>query len=535
HQRLFQALRGTAMIFSLIFSSLFVTSSAWKLYDVLLVDTFGDGWKNINLNVTTDGGTSTSYSMNCACKLITINSTDGMLTFNVTSNGSPIAPWEILWMANFSGSVIVGDFSTSAYVNGDFVSVMNPVNYNADSSSNNCQECHHPPPRRLMADAAGAAPRPPAKVIMELYGGSWYNGDGGMTGVCDAAVSADVIDIPDILTYPKYYIMNDKKTKVLQEGTVCKDRSTEYCEDPLPHDGNFVFRVTGFDTDATWRFCGAEGSANEELVFSMKAGKCKADRKHSAADYCAGILSHVVLSGTLSIAGGQGDTLSAFDTKMLEQQITSMFPYQREVTISSYLTTDEVMTVSFKVVVVAEDYGVDGTVDANVESLFSQLSTGVQTPLSAGQFMSVLRNSLKDSPQGTADVLSSMSAVSLVSLELTDVVYEPAPTSVEQPVETPAADEAAEVPTARAEFALSATVVYACAGAAAFTLLAFVIVRAVKRNVDSRTKSHIPLPLESEHDGISLELEDSVEEDAIPKFDLGRTTEKSYFRSSERV
>ena len=514
-----------------------MTSSAWKLYDFLLVDTFGDGWRNSYLTVQ-DGNTTYKYTIDCSCFAVQLNSTSEVLTFNVSSDGPPIAPWEIFWAANFSGNVVVGDFDTSAYVNGDFVSVTNPVNYNADSSDNECHECTHPPPRHLLAAAAGPGPSPPppAKVIMELYSGAWYNGNGGWTAICDTRDSGpDDILVPDIVVYPKYYIMNDMRTKVLQEGTVCKDRSTEYCEEPLPHNGNFVFRVTGFNSDASWNFCDTEGSMKEELVFSMKDGKCSPIRTHTAADYCAGIVSFMVLTGTMSVNDVQGDTLSAFDTKMLEQQITSLFPFHREVAITAYSTQDEVMTVSFKVIVAAEDYGVDGTFDTNIESLFSQLVEGVQTPVSEGKFLSLLRASLTGSPQGNADALSTMSSVSLVGVELASVEFGLVPATVEQPAASPASDETVSVPTTHKEFVLSATVAYACAGAAAFTLLAFVLVRAVKRNSESRTKSHIPLPVDSEHEGTSLEMGDSVEDDVIPKFNLTGKSEKAYFRSSERV
>jgi hypothetical protein len=526
------------MKFSLFLSLLFASSaSAWTLYDILLVDLFGDGWRNIYLNVMTDGETK-NYTMDCSCSLITINTTSNMVTINVTSDGTPIAPWEILWVANITGEVFVGDFDSSMYIDGDFVSTMNPVSYNVDGNENSCKECKHPPPKHGRALAhASPSPPPPALVIAELYsatGNAWYNAEGGWTGVCDAALSKDVIDVPDVLTYPKFFIMNEDKTKVLQKGTVCDDRETEFCEEPLPHHGNFVFRATGYSTDATWKFCGEEGSVNEELVFSMKAGKCEAKVKHTAADYCTGILSYMIMLGELAISDVKGDTLSAYDTKMLEQQITSMFTHQREVTIVSY-TYDQAsstMMVSFKATIAAEDYGVDGTVHSDVEDLASAITSSVSSPVTEGQFMTSLLNMLKGSPLGTSDVLSSMSAVSLSSLSLSSISY--GTRNADTPVSAPVQEETEtiEVATARKESVISATVGYICGAVALVAIIAFAVVRTSAQSENS-TKNHLPLPLDSVHNDAHFEVED----DSIPQFDLakGRKTEKSYFKSSERV
>mmetsp|Transcript_9304 Transcript_9304/g.20449 ORF Transcript_9304/g.20449 Transcript_9304/m.20449 type:complete len:523 (+) Transcript_9304:17-1585(+) len=522
------------MIYSLLLSSLFAGYVSAGVYEILMIDTFGDGWKNIHLDVTTDGTTS-EYSFNCSCNWVNFTSISDDVMINVTSDGKAIAPWEIYWMIDplDDGNVVVGNFDTSMYISGgSSVNTHAPVSVDPDNKDNKCHECKHPPPKGHRA--LSPSPPPPTLIVGELYSSNgWYKGNSTVTGVCDAPLSQDVMDVPDILTYPKYYIMNEQKTKVLKSGTVCKSRTTEYCEDVVPPEGKFVYRVTGFNNDATWEFCGMTGSSNDELVFSMHHGKCTAVVMHSGSDYCTGIVSYFVMAGTLSITDVQGDTLSAFDTKMLEQQIASMFTYQRQVTITSYTTADAVMTVDFKVVLAAEDYGVDGTFGSNIETLASQVATDMKIPVTQGQFITVLKNSLKNSPQGSSDVLSSMSAVTLTSVGLSSIDYGLVPTSKGTPAETPSQEETTvEVHTAREEFALSSSVAYVCAGVACVAILVFAIVRTVKRSSDSETKTHLPLPSDSEHMDINFEVDS--EEDAIPTFDL-KKTEKSYFKSAERV
>mmetsp|Transcript_3084 Transcript_3084/g.4739 ORF Transcript_3084/g.4739 Transcript_3084/m.4739 type:complete len:952 (-) Transcript_3084:169-3024(-) len=585
-------------------------------YTILLYDLFGDGWGNIELVVTTDGF-SRKYSPDCSCLQIDIYSDSCNITLNMTSDGDPIAPWEVLWVTEIGGETWVGDFDSTLKANNQTVWFYDDmVDYDPESDVNACHECKHPPPKpkpgpggskgkdddtttgddkatrddtttgddgagddTVGDDAVGGddtaagddgasggdgkgdgngkgsgkgagkgkGKRPPAKVIVDLFDhkkNGWYDDSGDFTDVCEGDVCGsqecedEEIQVPNILHYPQYFIMNEDRTKLIKSGTICSDnRGVEFCEEVLPHDGRFVFRVAGENPpgdNATWSFCGRDGGIKEELQFSMRAGKCHPGDQFTADDYCSGVTTLLSIGAVLTITDVSAGTLSEFDTKTLQQQLTAVVPVVRNVKISSYQLSGSNIEVQTVIVVAVEDYGLDGTIFSNKESVFSTVSDALASPISSGAFLSVLQNSLRNSPQGASDVLLKATSVSIDTVEMSSYEYVMGMKTDSETTESAVEEETVTSSSkSNVNSSPSGTVLILCGAVAGVIAVAFVIARAVRKS-RMGTPSHLPLPDNSEH--VSLEFDDNAEEDTIPTFELNvQATQHSYFKSSERV
>merc|ERR1712000_733530 len=65
-----------------------------------------------------------------------------------TSDGDPIAPWEVLWVTEIGGETWVGDFDSTLKANNQTVWFYDDmVDYDPESDVNACHECKHPPPK----------------------------------------------------------------------------------------------------------------------------------------------------------------------------------------------------------------------------------------------------------------------------------------------------------------------------------------------------------------------------------------------------
>jgi hypothetical protein len=169
-------------------------------------------------------------------------------------------------------------------------------------------------------------------TIFDQFGNGWYNGTGFSSGACDSELCPnnddtcveDTIDLPEILTYPKWYVMNAARTELVEFGSMCENpKGIEGCAIALP-DGRYVFRVAGYSTEgdlASWRFCGVYGVNHQELQFQMVNGQCVPNALLAAEDYCTGFKTLVSLSGSIGISGVTDANLDDYDTNAIYLQL----------------------------------------------------------------------------------------------------------------------------------------------------------------------------------------------------------------------
>jgi hypothetical protein len=376
-------------------------------------------------------------------------------------------------------------------------------------------------------DDKGKQSKPkPKPVLIELFdegGIGWYNHSGSwsypMKQMSDqrrrlhpkvhlppkpmVVKDYQVAMFPDILMYPRYVIMTVDKTKQLHVGSLCPHREIERCEERLPQHGEFVFRVIGKDLedDATWKFCGVHGYVGQELQFEMKKGKCVPITVTNALTYCS-FNTMVSVDGTLLLTGISTD-FSEVDTRVLENEISSMLVSTTKLAITSWHVTQEGnMEVSFEATFIAENHGVDGSLRENVDTLVSTLQNNMETAFSTGAFKASIDTILQEYPQSQVTVTKA-SSVTLTEFKLVNVEYVEASTSIDQrnPNSLPAATTET-VATPKDEFS---TIVSVCAIVGVVVAVAALVIRTRQ-------------PTEYAHHELAV---DSEHADSIPEFDLG--------------
>lgn len=270
-------------------------------------------------------------------------------------------------------------------------------------------------------------------TIYDQFGNGWYKGQGYSSGVCDSELCpnnddtcvADTIDLPDILTYPKWYVMNAARTQLVDFGSMCENpKGIEGCMIELP-DGRYVFRVAGYNLEgdvASWRFCNIYGVNHQELQFSMVNGHCVPHALLAAEDYCTGFKTLVTLSGAISITGVTDANIDDYDTNAIYLQLLAMFPNTVAVEIISENRVNDILTVNFVVTVSPEDYGLDGSISTNVDTVLNTVYAAAQSE-SQSNFLSGLSATILSSPTGAKDPLAHVSGATLTSLEVIQVQY----------------------------------------------------------------------------------------------------------------
>ena len=233
-------------------------------------------------------------------------------------------------------------------------------------------------------------------------------------------------DALDILTYPKYYIMNEEKTKLIHSGTICKDRGVDLCEEVMPYDGTFYFRVAGMEPigdAATWKFCDREGGINTELEFRMKEGYCIPMAQTTAIQYCNGLETVTTISATVFLAGVTATELSAVDSMLLQQDMAAMIPLAERVTLTGYQYTEgQGAQATFEAVFVSQSNAMGHDVVRNaVETIRHELELG----MSSGSFVSELRQAISILPNSANDVLRRVTTASLLNVDVYNEYYQP--------------------------------------------------------------------------------------------------------------
>jgi hypothetical protein len=422
-------------------------------YDVLLMDLFGDGWQNVEILITVDDVTHnhTMHCQNCS-GMLHFESDSCKLNISMTSFGEPVTPWEVRWLVEHDNITYVGGWGSELVIRDHDVWQMGIIDQDPDSDNNKCAECSHPNPKPAPGPASagtdkdsavGPASKPPAKVRIDIYdemSNGWFNKQGGSSGVCDSELCrnntaescpADILDVPDITTYPKYYIMNEKKTKLIHDGTICNPkRGVDICEEVMPYDGTFYFRVAGVEPigdAATWKFCGREGGIDEELEFFMRHGKCVPGAQTTAKKYCDGLESVTTISATIFLTGIRfNEELTPTDTKLIENDMADHMLHADSVTVTEWnFVRDAILgngvEVTLSAVLVTQSEELSHTNVVNrVESIQSQLASSMGN----GNFLTELKSDLSMLPNSQADVLNHVSTVTLTNLRIFSESYE---------------------------------------------------------------------------------------------------------------
>jgi hypothetical protein len=341
-------------------------------------------------------------------------------------------------------------------------------------------------------------------TIYDQFGNGWYKGGGFSSGVCDSELCPnnddvcveDTIDLPDILTYPKWYVMNAARTELVDFGSMCENpKGIEGCVISLP-DGRYVYRVAGFNAEgdvASWRFCGIYGVNHQELQFSMVNGQCVPHALLAAEDYCTGFKTLVVLGGSMSIAGVTDANLDDYDSNAIYLQLLAMFPNTVAVEIMSQTLDNGVLTVNFVVTVSPEDYGLDGSVSTNIDTCLNTIYAAAQSE-SQSNFLSGLSTTILSSPAGVSDPLAHVSGATLASLEVLQVQYvKKDDNSVLHPLDVISGSSSSEGEVAHNSVSIMTVVALVCGAAFMAAATAFALMR-------SRTSAaHSPLSDKSSH------------------------------------
>jgi hypothetical protein len=457
---------------------------------VFLWDSFGDYWDNLQFVIrANDGSFEHVFHKTCNCSdVVNVCFESSDVDFNMTIEViDPSKPVRHGWEAFFkfvdpiTGVTYYGQQGSIVRIRDtEVIYTYDLVNTNSGAEENQCERCEHPPKpkpspaqppsptpspitRRVLghssknesddgngngkgsgsgsddgkgpgagAGAGGDKPkRPPLKFPFALFDGDgdgWYVGGNGTDQVCPGVPESSM---PSVITYPKYSIVSGDRTTLIHEGTICGSFSTEACVEVLPYDGKFVFRVAGFAEDpdeVRWDFCGESGILGEELQFKMVKGKCVAVEKRSAADYCAGIESISVWSGSLMLHGPSpfsSSSLSVSDSKVLERTLSEVL-FHSEVHIDSLVVSgDGSMVVSFTSLIVLEKLGYMGVYSDEVESAEEFIESSMETSMSNGVVFASLQDVLHNDPSLSlsSEVVGQTTTMTLLGFEMTSLSY----------------------------------------------------------------------------------------------------------------
>lgn len=289
-------------------------------------------------------------------------------------------------------------------------------------------------------------PPPPYLVQIAMYDeiGDGYYDNSGEFDTLYSRSDYDAIDLkttfPNILAYPKYYIMTkDRKKLIKAPRSICPHRGYEYCEEALPYHGKFIFRFAGFEPwktdpmegkdEATWRFCGMSGGINEEFEFEMRHGQCFPVTNTLTDElYCQlGFESAIEFAVTMNVTGAFADIslLTERDTALLEQEVAQLFPSEvRAVVAAVDHSTANSFLVEMKLTAIAEKLGYHGSSDDDVEAMMQEVPTLFGKFLDNGLLLSNLMDDLDRVALSENDPLRRAEAISLLSVDLLDIHFQ---------------------------------------------------------------------------------------------------------------
>ena len=293
-------------------------------------------------------------------------------------------------------------------------------------------------------------PKPPYLVYINMYdelsngfldkSGDWSDYFNTQEIIGTGGAYADLnepILVPNVLAYPKYYLMTKDRQKLIKSPkSICSQkRGTEFCQEALPWNGHFIFRFAGIEpTDpadaATWDFCGVSGGINEEFEFIMREGVCyPLTNKLTADAYCEyGFETAINMNGVFNIAGNFNSltSLSELDTSLLEKELALLMPGDLSVTINSVThEEDNSFNVYFKTSIIAESMGYDGTQVDKVETMMYELEATLSSAFETGLLKNKLIFDLNAVANTQDDVLRQATDMKLVGfMEIDSMNYQ---------------------------------------------------------------------------------------------------------------
>lgn len=444
---------------------------------VFLWDSFGDYWDNLRFVIRAkDESFEYTFHKTCNCSDVAdvcfeSSNVDFNMTIEVIDPSKPVRHgWEAFfkYLDPVTGVTYYGQQGSIIRIRDtEVIYTYDLVNTNPEAEENQCERCEHPPPKpkpssgdddsskspspithRALGHSSNGSDdgngsgrgsgkgsgddkpkRPPLKFPFALFageGGGWYKGGNGTDQMCPG-ISESIL--PSVITYPKYSIVSGDRTSLIHEGTICGSFSTEACVEVLPYDGKFVFRVTGFSEEpdeVRWNFCGESGILGEELQFKMVKGKCVAVEKRSADDYCQGIESISVWSGSVMLQGSppfSSSSLSIADSKVLERAVSEVL-FNSEVRIDSVvLGEDAGLVVSFTALIILEELGYVGVYSDEVESAEEFIESSMDNSMANGVLFASLQDVLYNDPSLSSEVVRHTTKISLLGFEMTSLSY----------------------------------------------------------------------------------------------------------------
>jgi len=269
-----------------------------KCINLLLTDTFGDGWDTASMFLYPSDGTAASMiTLPCGttssiakfCFHPEINKDGDYVVIGIMGY-NPQFSWEIHWEAlNLDDNkVYVGGFDTSLTfvfntndASGESVSLLSSVGELSQETS--CETCvdlvgrtsspsispritplkpkKGPAPKKktpVVPDAAmvSSVGDKLSSLILGGYNDTWYSSDWFGSN---------------------FYVSDVYGTNLLYSGALCSGKVG--CDLNLA-DGSYKWRVTGalntYSMGVYWKFCGIEGTSMNELTFSVKGDYCQA-------------------------------------------------------------------------------------------------------------------------------------------------------------------------------------------------------------------------------------------------------------------
>jgi hypothetical protein len=520
------------LIISFLCFELLKADSAVNCSTIVAYDLFGDGWgDNLYLRVSTRGDfvlegtiydpiadlsniTTKDFNTSCVCTEITVcsQSAEFNVSVYVVEDSLVREPWEIYWeYVDVFDQVWIGDIDSSIGIDNNQVAwSVDMVDFDYDSEENECDTCpHKPKPPKKDDDSKGKddekegsdkdskpKPPPPAKVLIQLFDSDndgWYDDVANWTNPCD--IGSDLM-FPNVLSYPRYYISNDDRTKLIHSGSLCLHDDKEICEEILPHEGDFVYRVAGFDqgNNLTWDFCGVKGTLGQELEFSMQGGKCVAGALMSASEICDGVVSVASISGELLLSGLFNDKLTEHDTLLLEHMISSTLNGDN-LRITSWLVKRDVgLYVDFTLTMEMEQLGYEGIYSDMRSAFYDDVFDKLTTASTQGYMLNFLTAELSASSLTQRESLSAVNAIDIVKFEVTSITYSNGQTVakeevVAEPVEITTSSHKKDMETLNYGYGAMAFAAVIVGGAFAI----FVVSRVMRK------KPYQSLPESSEH------------------------------------
>jgi len=244
--------------------------------DVLLYDTFGDGW---NSNVVFQAGQTATYQLldkfdsngafpsdqlNCSTRVLQFCDEKESYEFSVHTvnvNGTTNNAGEVFWAVHYDHKSYYGTIGSSVVIKGPKVHFSDL--YDESPRANECSVCNN--------NVANGLPI----TLRDARDNGWFS-----------AQNSDVagFHVPNVLIHPRYTVSSSDGSEVA-EGTLCHGQEVT-CTESF-QDGTYFIRFSGLSQGGeSWEFCSTSGIIGEELEFSIAGGSCLPLSKTSNTEQC---------------------------------------------------------------------------------------------------------------------------------------------------------------------------------------------------------------------------------------------------------